>query len=131
MSRPGFTLLEATLAMVLLGMAAAGILLPFAHGATAQAEGSHRTLGAILANDLIEQIIATPFDDIVDQYNYAETQGQVKDASGAIITDSMYANFSRRVDCVWDPSQTYFIVATVRVYYLGREVAAIHRLISK
>ncbi len=131
MSRPGFTLLEATLAMVLLGVAAAGVLLPFAHGATAQAEGSHRTLGAILANDLIEQIIATPFESIVDQYNYAESQGQVKDASGTIITDSMYANFSRQVDCVWEPSQEFFIVATVRVTYRGQEVAAINRLISK
>lgn len=130
-SRPGFTLLEATLAMVLLGLAAAGVLLPFAHGATAQAEGSHRTLGAMLANDLIERVAATPFDDIVALYNYSESQGQIKDASGAALTDSTYANFSRQVDCVWDSTQDFFIVATVRVYYKGQEVAAIHRLISR
>ena len=124
-------MLEATMAMVLLGIAAAGVLLPFAHGATVQADGFHRTLGAILANELIERIVATPFDQIVTTYNYSESQGQLKDASGTTLTDSMYANFSRQVDCVWDANQDFFIVATVRVYYLGQEVAAIHRLISE
>ena len=35
----GFTLAEAMLATVVLGIAAAGILLPFTSGATVQAEG--------------------------------------------------------------------------------------------
>lgn len=117
--------------MVLLGMAAAGVLLPFAHGATAQADGFHRTLGAILANDAIERIVATPFGDIVSTYNYSESQGQLKDASGTTLTDSTYAKFSRDIGCVWDPDQDFFIVATVRVYYQEQEVAAINRLISK
>ncbi len=134
----GFTLAEAMLATVILGMAAAGVLLPVVSGASVQAEGLHRTLGAVLANDLIEQLVNTPFGDIVDKYNYPETQGQLKDASDTTFTDSMYANFSRNVACdyVYVPQQEdedpkLFILATVTVSYLGQELASINRLISK
>ncbi len=137
--RPGFTLAEATLAMVLLGVAAAGVLLPFSGGATVQAEGLHRTLGALLANDLVERIVATPFDEIVTKYGtHVEAQGQVEDASGTPYTDSMYANFGREASCdyVLTSQQSgvvpaTFILATVRVTYQGRTVATIQRLISE
>ncbi|MHC4520153.1 MAG: type IV pilus modification PilV family protein, partial [Planctomycetota bacterium] len=121
--RRGFTLAEATLAMVLIGIAAAGVLLPFAGGASVQAAGQQRTLAALLAGSLIEQIAATPFDTIVGTYNYTESQGQMKDSSGATMTDSMYANFGREVSCqyVYVPQQSAemaanFILATVKVY---------------
>ncbi len=124
--------------MVLLGIAAAGVLLPYAGGATVQAEGVHRTLAAMLADDLIEQIVAAPYDTIVADYNYSEAQGQLKDSSGNILTDSMYANFSREVVC--GPVRVYqqsdqmdvtFVLATVKVYYKGRLLATINRLISE
>lgn len=138
-ARRGFTLAEATLAMVLLGVAAAGVLLPFSGGATVQAEGVGRTLGAILANDLIERIVDTPFDEIVVRYgSRIESEGQVEDASGTRYADSMYAHFSREVTCaeVFVPQETgdfppNFILATVTVHYQGRPVAAINRLIGK
>lgn len=137
-SRPGFTLAEATLAMVLLSIAAAGILLPFAKGASVQAEGLHRTLGAVLANSLIEKIAATSFDSIVTTYNYAESEGQIKDAAGATMTDPMYANFSREVTCqyVYVPQQgtaaaPNFVLATVQVRYRGQDTVRISRLISQ
>ncbi|MDI6447772.1 type IV pilus modification PilV family protein [Anaerobaca lacustris] len=124
--RPGFTLAEATLAMVLLGIAAAGVLLPFSGGAAAQAEGARRTLGAVLANDLIERIAGTPFDLIVDTYDgWDEAEGQ--QGTG----DSQYAHFSREATCAWDPDQDFFILATVTVRYQGRPVATIQRLIGK
>lgn len=136
--RRGFTLAEATLAMVLLGIAAAGVLMPYASGASVQAEGVHRTLGAVLANDLIEQIVAAPYDSIVATYNYTESQGQLEDSSGILLTDSMYANFSRQVTCQYvraaqqsDALATTFILATVDVDYRGRRVASINRLIGK
>lgn len=129
--RPGFTLAEATLAMVLLGIAAAGVLLPFSGGAAAQAEGARRTLGAILANDLIERIAATPFDRIVETYNdWDEAQGQIQIAD-ATPDDSRYAPFSREATCAWDPTQDFFILTTVTVRYQGRPVATIQRLISR
>lgn len=133
-TQTGFTLVEAVLAMVLLTMAAAGVLLPAVSGASVQAEGLHRTLAAVLANDAIEPIVAMPFDEIVvnlDGLNTTEAQGQLRDASGTIFSDSMYANFSRDVTCAWDPDQAYFVLVTVKVSYLGQELVSINRLISK
>jgi type II secretory pathway pseudopilin PulG len=135
----GFTLVEATLALVLLGMAAAGVLLPFVGGVSVQTEGLHRTLAAKLANDLIEQVVATPYDSIVATYNYTESQGQLKDASGTIFTDPMYAEFSRSVTSEYvyvneqgdEQPPCFFILATVRVYYRGAEIATVNRLISE
>ena len=125
------------MATVVLGIAAAGVLLPFTTGASVRAEGTRRTLAAKLAGDLMEQVIATPFEDIVSNYNYTETQGQIKDASGTVFTDSNYANFSREVSCedVYVSQETgtkeaKFILVTVRVYYSGRETALINRLIG-
>ena len=137
--RGGFTLLEAIIAMVILGIASAGVLLPFAGGARARAEGMHRTLAAKLASDLMEQILVTPYADIVDDYNgYSESQGQVKDATGTVFTDPSYANFSRDASCayVYVPPQDgsvepNFILITVRVYYSGRRIVTLNRLICE
>jgi len=127
------------MATVVLGVAAAGVLLPFTSGATVRAEGLRRTLAAKLAGDLMEQIVNTPFNQIVDSFNgYAEPQGQVKDAGGAVFTDLNYARFSRDVSCeqVYVTQQAgtttpNFIRVTVRVYYDGGEIAVINRLISE
>jgi len=139
--RSGFTLVEATMALVLLGMAAAGVLLPFSSGASVQAEGRRVTLAAKLANDLLERIVATPSSQIVSLWDgYAEAQGQVKDAGGAVFTDPMYAPFSRQATCHDDvyvsqqsgpPLASDFILVSVQVSYQGREIAAISRLISR
>jgi type II secretory pathway pseudopilin PulG len=135
----GFTLAEATLALVILGMAAAGVLLPFVGGAKVQTEGLRRTLAAELADNLMEQVVAAPYDSIVGTYNYTEAQGQVKDASGTVFTDPIYANFGREVSCKYvyvkqqgdEEPPCFFILATVRVYYQGVEIATINRLISE
>jgi prepilin-type N-terminal cleavage/methylation domain-containing protein len=138
--RDGFTLAEAMIAMVILGMAAAGVLLPFSSGASVQAEGVRSTLAATLASDLIEEIINNPFGSIVADYNYSEPQGQVKDAEGSVFTDPAYRNFSRYVSCRYvdvpvSPgvysSGTEFILVTVQVNYSGRPLATINRLICE
>jgi prepilin-type N-terminal cleavage/methylation domain-containing protein len=134
----GFTLPEAVMALVLLGMAAAGVLVPFGGGASAQAEGWHKTLAAKLADDLLERIIGTPFDQIIPVWaGYTEAQGQVRDAEGAIFTDPIYAHFGREAVCnyVYVPQETgmatpRFILVTVQVQYQGRVVTSINRLIS-
>ena len=121
--RRGFTLAEAMMAVVVLGIAAASVLLPFISGAAVRAEGVNRTLAARLASDLMEQILRLPFhdpgggasdyspgpepgetgpanfDNIDDYHGYIEAQGQVKDAAGVVFTDPRYANFSRNVIC--------------------------------
>jgi len=137
--RAGFTLAEAMMATVVLGIAAAGVLVPFTSGAAVRAEGMRRTLGAKLASDLIEEIINTPFEQIVAGYDgYSEAQGQVRDAGGVVFTDSNYARFSRDSLCdyVYVPQESVagvpkYIRITVRVYYSGKEIAAINRLVSE
>ena len=134
----GFTLAEAMLATVVLGIAAAGILIPFTSGATIQAEGLHRTLGVKLASDLMQEIVNTPFNQIVANYGaYSEAEGQVKDANGVVFTDPNYARFSRNSVCsnVYVPQESgttasKFILVTVRVSYSGNDVAIINRLLS-
>ena len=121
--REGFTLAEAMIAMVVLGMAAAGVLLPFSSGASVQAEGVRSTLA-----------------QIIEKYNYSESQGQVKDAEGDLFTDPAYSNFSRSVSSryVDVPVSTGvystdigYILVTVQVNYSGRQMAEMKRLISR
>ncbi len=158
-SRRGFTLAEAMMAVVVLGIAAAGVLLPFVSGAAVRAEGASRTLAAGLAGDLMEQILRLPFhdpddetsynlgpdagdlDNIDDYHGYIEAQGQVKDAAGVVFTDPRYANFSRNVICEYvyvppqpaesDPTKCEFIRIIVRVDYCGKQMATIIRLVSE
>jgi prepilin-type N-terminal cleavage/methylation domain-containing protein len=135
----GFSLPEAMLALVVLAMAAAGVLLPFASGASVQAEGMRQSLGAGLANDLLERVIRTPFAQVVTTWNgYREPPGQIKDASGTMFTDPIYANYSRDVSCsnVYVPQQgrtvaPNFILVSVRAYYQGGQIATVQRLISQ
>jgi prepilin-type N-terminal cleavage/methylation domain-containing protein len=155
----GFTLAEALMATVVLAIAAAGVLLPFARGAAVRAEGIHRTLCAKLASDLMEEIITEPFldpdgsaydynlgpdsgettfDNIDDFHGYSEPQGQVRDASGVVFTDRSYARYSRDVSCAYAyvPQESgagapKFILITVRVYYGGSKIATMNRLVSE
>ncbi len=135
-NRRGFTLAEAMMATVVLGVAAVGVLLPFTSGAAVRAEGMRRTLGAKLAGDLIEEIMTVPFDEIAAKCDeYPEPQGQVKDAAGTVFTDLNYAKFSRDASCVYVPQQSAasprFIYITVNVYYSGRQIAAVSQLVSE
>jgi prepilin-type N-terminal cleavage/methylation domain-containing protein len=138
-NQKGFSLAEAMMATVVLGIAAAGVMLPFTGGAAVRAEGVRRTLGAKLAGDLMEQVVNTPFNQIIIEYNaYTEPQGHVKDANDTEFEDSNYANFSRDVSCdqVYLPQESgaepaRFIRVTVRVYYSGREIAVVNRLIGE
>jgi prepilin-type N-terminal cleavage/methylation domain-containing protein len=138
-SRRGFTLAEAMMAVVVLGIAASSVLLPFVSGAAVRAEGINRTLAARLASDLMEQIVNTPFDQIVTSYNgYSESQGQVKDAAGAVFVDPNYTRFGREVSCqyVYVPQESgaenpKFIRVTVQMYYDGKQIATINRLVGK
>ena len=160
----GFTLVEAMVAVMVLGIAAASVLFPFISGAALQDEGVNRTLAARLASDLMEQILLLPFHDPddetsyslgpesgeaapagfdnLDDYNgYSEIQGQVKDVTGAVFTDSRYVNFSRNVTCEYvyvppqpaesDPAKCEFIRITVQVDYSGVPMATIVRLVSE
>jgi CHASE1-domain containing sensor protein len=125
--------------MVILTIAAAGLLLPFASSATVQQQGCSQTLATKLASDLIEKIINTDFNLIVSTYNgYTEAKGQIKNAAGVVFSDPMYADLSRQAACayVYVPQQQSFgtpnfIKITVQVYQNGLQLAEIVRLKSK
>ncbi len=127
------------MALTVLGFAAAGVLLPFAGGARVRAEGARRTLGVKLASDLMEEIVNSPFDQMVALYDgYTELEGQVKDASGQVFADSNYANFGRDVSCeyVYVPQESgtadpKFIRVTVRANYSGTVIATVNKLVSR
>lgn len=135
----GFTLTEAMMAVVVLGIAAASLLLPFISGATVRAEGVNRTLAARLASDLMERIVNTPFDQIVADYDgYSEPQGQVKDAEGVVFTDPNYKRFSREAICQYvyvpqagEPESPKYIRVTVQIKYDGSQMATLNRLVSE
>ena len=137
----GFTLIEALIALVILGIAAAGLILPFASSAAVQEQGCSRTIAAKLACDLVEQIIADPngFNLIKHDYDgYTEQKGHIKNAAGADFTDPMYADFSREAVCEYyrpPPQQDFgaynFIRITVKVYQNDLKLAEVTRLKSK
>lgn len=137
-NQKGFSLAEAMIAAVVLSIAAAGVLLPFTSGARVRVEGVRRTLGAKLASDQLEQVLTTSFDEIIAIYDgYSELEGQVKETGGAVFTDARYSRFSRDVSCeeVYVPQESgtgtaNFILVTVRVYYGGKEIASVNRLVS-
>lgn len=137
-NQKGFTLAEAMIATVILSVAAVSVLLLFTTGATLRAEGTQSTLASKLASDLIEEITSLDFDQIVSTYNYSEAKGSLRDAAGAVFTDSNYANFSRKVATryVYVPQESgdgavKYIMATVAVYYDGRSILTINRLITR
>ena len=137
--RSGFTLPEAVMALVLLGIAAAGVLLPFSGGASVHAEGQRLTLAAKLAHDLLAQVLITAPAQVISTWNgYVETTGNIKDAGGAVFTDSLYDGFSRSVTCaeVCVPQESgllapNFIMVTVQVDWQGRTVGTVRHLVSK
>jgi prepilin-type N-terminal cleavage/methylation domain-containing protein len=132
-NRKGFSLAEAVIATVVLGIAAAGVLLPFTSGGSVRAAGARRTLGAKLASDLVEEFVNTSFEELAaDGGGYVdEPQGQIKDVNGVVFSDPAYANFSRGASYEYYAGQPYFIVVTVWVKYNGEEIVSLKRLISK
>ncbi len=127
------------MATVVLSIVAAGVLLPFSSGTAVRNEGIRRTLAAKLAADLVEEILREPFERIVPEYNgYVETEGHVRDASGTEFAGPRYAKFSRQASCeyVYVPQESgaadpQFILITVQVYYDGKEMARVDRLVSR
>ncbi len=139
-NRKGFTLAEALMAVVLLSIAAAGVLLPFTSGAVVRAEGAQRTLAAKLASDLMEKVINTDFSVIVGLYNYTEAKGAIskEDGIGGVFTSAHYSDFSRSVSSsyVYMPQESgsgeaKFILVTIRMYHKDIEKVVLRRLIGK
>ena len=126
-------MIEATIAMVLLAIAAAGILLPFANAASVQAEGARQTLAANLASELMEKALTTDPNGLIASYDgYTEAEGAMLDTSGNPLSDAVYDGFSRSVACQTATVASVDLVAvTVAVYYQSNEMTQVTTLVSE
>ena len=127
----GFTLIEATIAMVLLAIAAAGVLLPFASAASVQEEAGRQTLAANLASEMMEKVLQSEPNDILLNFGvYSETKGAMLDTKGVVLSDSIYAGFSRSVEAVKVPlvPSVPLVKITVSVAYEGNEMTRVTTL---
>ena len=129
----GFTMIEATIAMVILAMAAAGVLLPFANAASVLEEGARQTLAANLASELMEKVLLTDPNGIIAAYDgYPEADGEMLDTSGNPLTDSIYTGFSRSVACeAVTVKSVPLVLVTVSVAYQGNEMTRVTTLVSQ
>lgn len=126
----GFTLLESLMAMVILGLAAAGVLLPFVSAAEVQKEATRQVMAAKLASDKLEEIHDAAYEDIPD-YAGTEIQGQVKNAFGINFSDPVYSRFGRSVTCqTATVAGADLIWVTVTVTWDGREMIQLSSLIG-
>jgi prepilin-type N-terminal cleavage/methylation domain-containing protein len=128
----GFTLLEATFAMVILAVAASGIFLSFATAASLQAEAQHRVLASRLAADMVETIAAGAYGQIQTDFpvEFSQTAAEMGNIS------DVYTNYRCTVIAntaveVNDGGQTvHLIEVTVAAYYKDMEMTRVTTLIG-
>lgn len=120
------------MAMVVLGLAAAGVLLPFVSAAEVQKEATRQVMAAKLASDLSEQIHNTTYADVIGTWHgYAESTGQVRNALGVVFSDPVYSRFGRSVTCQTAAvAGVDLIWVTVTVTWDGREMIRFSSLIG-
>ena len=138
-NRRGFSLAECMMAMVVLSVAATGVLIPFSSAASVHAAGMRKTLASKVASDLVEEICATDYDSIIGTWDaYSESEGHIKLTGGASeFTDDAYKYFSRSASCSTasigsgDDSTTLGIWVVVSVDYHGNEIVKMSTLVSE
>jgi len=121
--RGGFTLAEATIAMVVLATAAAAVILPFSAGAAVHNESTRQFIAAQLAAEMIEKVKQEDFTFLWVYDGYVESPGMMYDAHGQIYSDDAYNRFWRRTTCADAEvgGQTLKWI-TAYVYYGNKEV---------
>lgn len=152
------------MASVILAMVASAAIMPFTCGMRSQYVESRQTIAVSLAEDLMEEIIFKPFEEpgdaddapesesafgpdsgeyskssfsAIDDYaGYTESDGQLLDPDGEIITDSAVAGISRHVTVSYvyvsgqdvTESPNFFRVV-VEVQYNGQPAVTLVRLV--
>ena len=158
--RIAFTLIEALLTAVVLAMAVTAILMPFNAGAQNEASDARRTLAVSLAQEMMEEILAKPFEDpqghafspgpdgdersrasfdnVDDYHNYNEPAGQIRSFDGAVIDEPAAVNLSRHVTATYvyvngqDVSaDPSFIRVVVEVRHRGVPIVTLTRLVYR
>ncbi len=137
--RTGFTLIEALLALMLLGIASASLLLPFTAGATIRKDGLSRTMASSLASQQMEKVLGTPFSQMVATWNNtSEAAGTLTDPQGNALSGGMYSQMARSTTCsyVYTSQQSgtlapCLINITVTVTYRGDTLVSLSRLVAE
>ena len=152
----GFTLTESLIAATILAMAVTALTMPFTAGARNEQSDGRRTTAATLASEMMEEILAKPFNDPdgpsdpgpevgestrgdfdnIDDYDgYSETAGNVSSPSGSNLSDSSANGLSRHVSASYvyvseqeESGEPTFISITVEVRYNGDPIVTLTRL---
>ena len=157
--RSGFTLMEALLAAVILTIAVSSIVMPFTAAAQQTLENTRQTLAANLAQEMMEEILAQPFNDEdvdwkyvlgpdigentrdlfdnMDDYNgYTEDVGAIQDYSGEVLGDATDAGLSREVEVTYvyvdgqsQANPPSFLRVTVKVLHEDQTIVELSRLV--
>ena len=145
-NRRGFTLIEAMTAMVILTIAAGGVLIPFTSAASIHVEGSRRTTASKLSSDLVEEITISLNDASAANYDgtvafwdgFSEGEGRVTKIFGVgSYTGDVYKFFSRKATCQEASLGSGHNITvlgawvTVTVSFDGREMSTLKTLVSK
>jgi type II secretory pathway pseudopilin PulG len=146
-----FTLVEALLAVVILGMTVTAITVPFTAGAQEAVEDARQNLCVSLAQDLVEEIMSKNFadtdgaaddtkgrwfwDDMSDYNGYTEAAGNIHTADKTLVNDPLAAKLSRIATVVPYPIPPgtgaptgQFLKVTVEVRNNGNTVLILTRL---
>lgn len=128
----GFTLLEATIAMVILAVAASGVFLSFTAAASVQAEAHRRILASRLAADMVEIIAAEDFNQIASSFPVGSSQSaEEMGNTGRMYTDYTCTIIANRSVEVNDGGRMVSLIeVTVAAYYKNIEITQITTLIG-
>ncbi len=95
----GLTLLECTLALVIVPMAVTAVVMAVVAGQAQAAESLRQTRGAMLGEALMEQALALDYDEISGFCgSFSESPGTLKDPHGVIYPAGLQA-FQRTLTC--------------------------------
>lgn len=156
-----FTLVEALLASVILAMTVAAMTMPFVAGARSEQDDARRTLAVALAQEMMEEVLATDFHDDKEKYHYlvgpdhgekdrsdfdnmddyngyAEPPGKITDLDGQVIQDPAATGLARFVTVAYvyvngqDKGQPpTFLRVTVEIWHEGTPIVRLARLVHE
>ncbi len=95
----GLTLLECTLALVIVPMAVAAVVMAVVAGQSQAAESLRQMRAAMLGEALMEQVLALEYDEVSDFCtSFSETPGSLTDPDDTAYPDALQA-FQRTLAC--------------------------------
>lgn len=134
--RRGLTLLECTLAMIIVPMAVAAVCMAIVAGQSQAAEAMRQTRAAMLAEALMEQALAQPYDEVENFCDsFTETAGNVRDATGTVYP-TQFQTLQRTLTCEQSQQTVSFgatdftsdgLSVTVTVLQEGAKIVEIRR----